>query len=231
MGAQSSIQAGNAKIDFNVDFTQKLCAALMLHPFRNVVDQGSPFSLVIGSLCIKHQNLFGKSEKLDFSWDKGVCDSNILISYRSRHAFFIQHSVSPDFAIHGIPVDNFSRSASGGVNLSRFSAGLELQEPATSGWSNKSCIKFEHIRPLSDDGRALSRDLQGFFITASGGFHDSMVTMKQVYQFAKTNDRGFTRINLQVEQGVPIVSKWLIFNRFKFIASRGIKVGPAFFWT
>lgn len=34
------------------------------------------------SLCIKHPNLFGGSEKLDVSWDKGLYDSNILIAYR-----------------------------------------------------------------------------------------------------------------------------------------------------
>lgn len=34
------------------------------------------------SLCIKHPNLFGGSEKLDVSWDKGLYDSNILVAYR-----------------------------------------------------------------------------------------------------------------------------------------------------
>lgn len=34
------------------------------------------------SLCIKHPNLFGKSEKLDVLWDKGLYDSNVLIAYR-----------------------------------------------------------------------------------------------------------------------------------------------------
>lgn len=34
------------------------------------------------SLCIKHPNLFGGSEKLDVSWDKGLYDSNVLLAYR-----------------------------------------------------------------------------------------------------------------------------------------------------
>lgn len=57
------------------------------------------FVSVFGSLCIKHPNLFGKSEKLDVLWDKGLCDSNVLITYRkprpewlSQHAFIIQVS-------------------------------------------------------------------------------------------------------------------------------------------
>lgn len=49
------------------------------------------------SLCIKHPNLFGGSEKLDVSWDKGLYDSNILVAYRrprpqwvAQQCFFIQ---------------------------------------------------------------------------------------------------------------------------------------------
>ncbi|KAL3620245.1 Outer envelope protein 39, chloroplastic [Castilleja foliolosa] len=237
MGAQKSIHAGNAKIDFNVDFTHKLCSALMFHPFGNGGGE-SPLSLVIGSLCIKHPNLFGKSEKLDFSWDKGLCDSNVLITYRkprpewlSQHALIIQHSVSPELGIHGIPVDNFSRSGSGGVNLSRFSVGVDLSEPASSNWSSKTNVKFEHVRPVDDDGRSISRDINGFPVTCSGGYQDSMVVLKQESRYAKANDRSFTRFSLQIEQGIPILSKWLIFNRFKFAASKGIKLGPAFLLT
>ncbi|XP_019238059.1 PREDICTED: outer envelope protein 80, chloroplastic isoform X2 [Nicotiana attenuata] len=231
MGAQKSIHAGKAKIDVNVDFTHKLCAALMLQPFRN---SGSPLELVIGSLCIKHPNLFGKSEKLDVLWDKGLYDSNILITYRKprpewlpQQSFIIQHSVSPEIGVHGLPVDNFSRSGSGGVNLCRFSAGLDLSEPASSNWSSKT----SHIRPVSDEGRSINRDLHGFPVTCSGGYHDSMVVVKQESRYAKANDRSFTQFSLQIEQGIPILSKWLIFNRFKFAASRGLKLGPAFLLT
>jgi len=55
----------------------------------------------------------------------------------------VQHSVSPEIGVHGLPDDNFSRSGSGGVNLSRLSAGLDLSEPASSNWSSKTSIKFE----------------------------------------------------------------------------------------
>lgn len=37
---------------------------------------------VFYSLCIKHPNLFGGSEKLDVAWDKGLYDSNILVAFR-----------------------------------------------------------------------------------------------------------------------------------------------------
>ncbi|XVE79156.1 hypothetical protein DITRI_Ditri14bG0035300 [Diplodiscus trichospermus] len=235
MGAQKSIHAGKAKIDVNVDFTHKLCASMM---FPSLRDTGSPLSLVIGSLCIKHPNLFGGSEKLDVSWNKGLYDSNILVAYRrprpqwvAQQCFFIQHSLSPEIGIHGIPVDNFSRSGSGSVNLSRFSVGLDLNEPASSKWSSTTSIKFENVRLLSDDGRSITRDLDGFSVTCSGNTHDSMVVLKQESRYVKANDRSFSRFTMQIEQGIPVLPQWLIFNRFKFIATKGIKLGPAFLLT
>lgn len=236
MGAQKSIHAGKAKIDFNVDLSHKLCAALMLPPqFR---ESNSPLSQVIGSLCIKHPNLFGKSEKLDVSWDKGLYDSNVIIAYRkprpewlAQQSFVFQHSVSPEIAVHGLPIDNFSRSGSRGVNLCRFSAGIDLNEPATSNWSSTTSIKLEHVRPINDDGRSIVRDLDGFPVTCSGRNHDSMVVLKQESNYAVANDRSFSQLNFQIEQGVPLLSKWLVFNRFKFVASKGVKLGPAFLLT
>lgn len=235
MGAQKSIHAGKAKIDVNVDFTHKLYASLMLPTLRS---SSSPLSLVIGSLCIKHPNLFGGSEKLDVSWDKGLHDSNVLVAYRrprpeylAQQSFVLQHSLSPEIGIHGIPVNNFSRSGSGGVNLSRLSVGMDLKEPASSKWSSTTSIKFEHVRPLNDEGRAISRDYDGFPLTCSGNPHDSMVVLKQESRFAKANDNSFFHFNLQIEQGIPVLSKWIIFNRFKLVASKGIKLGPAFLLT
>ena len=119
--------------------------------------------------------------------------------------FAFQHSISPEIGIHGLPVDNFSYSESGGVNLSRFSIGIDLDESASSNWTNKTSVmlevcaccyiyqkvmsvclhvsgldlilKFElreslitffmqHVRPINDDGRSISRDLDGFPVTA-----------------------------------------------------------------
>jgi len=57
--------------------------------------------------------------------------------------FLFQHSLSPEIGIHGIPVNNFSRSGSGGINLSRLSVGIDLKEPASSKWSSTTSIKFE----------------------------------------------------------------------------------------
>ncbi|KAL0912062.1 hypothetical protein M5K25_018007 [Dendrobium thyrsiflorum] len=95
MGAQKSIHAGKAKINFNVDLTHKLCGALLVPSLRN---SSSPFSQIVGRcdigldavfgldliflfrlerVSIKHPDIFGGSEKLDLLWDKGLQDSNV----------------------------------------------------------------------------------------------------------------------------------------------------------
>ncbi|CAN6465143.1 unnamed protein product [Victoria cruziana] len=235
MGAQKSIHAGKAKIDVNVDFSHQLCGALFpayVHALRHL---NSPLSQIIGSLCIKHPNLFGRSEKLDVLLDKGLYDSNIFIAYRrpsshwlAQQTFVVQHSIAPELSVHGMPVDNFSRSGSGGVNLCRLSAGLNLNEPASAAWSSTTSIRYEHVRLLNDDGRCISRDMSGLPVTFSGGLHDDMVIVKTESQYGTAKDNSFSQLNFQIEQGLPIFPKWLAFNRFKFHARRGTKVGPMF---
>ncbi|CAL9097064.1 unnamed protein product [Musa acuminata var. zebrina] len=223
------------KIDFNVDLTQKLCGALL---FPHIRQSSNPFSQVIARLSIKHPNLFGRNEKLDVLWDKGIDDFNILIAFRrprpdwlSQQSFTFQHSVAPEIAVHGLPVDHFTRSGSGGVNLSRSSVGVDFNEPSTSHWSSKTSIKFEHVRPLNNDGHTINRDMDGFPITSSGRSYDNMIVLKQESQYAIANDDRFTKFNFQMEQGLPLLSKWLIFNRFKIVASKGFKLGPTFLVT
>ncbi|PKA66048.1 Outer envelope protein 80, chloroplastic [Apostasia shenzhenica] len=255
MGAQKSIHAGKAKIDFNVDLTHKLCGALLAPPLRN---SSSPFSQIVGRVSIKHPNIFGGSEKFDLLWNKGLQDSNVVIAIRrprpewlSQQSFVIQtlkfflahcclqHSITPEIAVHGLPVNNLSQSGSCGINISRFSAGVDLTEPPNTKWSTKTSIRFEllfvfliqHVHPFNDDGRSISLDNDGFPITCSGTSHDNMVVLKQESFYAIADDNRFSRLNFQMEQGLPLLSKWLIFNRFKFVASKGFKVGPALLVT
>jgi hypothetical protein len=50
------------------------------------------------------------------------------------------------------------------------------------------------VRPINDDGRAITRDLDGFPITCSGNTHDSMVVLKQESRFAKATDQGLSHV-------------------------------------
>ncbi|XP_020572211.1 outer envelope protein 80, chloroplastic [Phalaenopsis equestris] len=235
MGAQKSIHAGKAKIDFNVDLTHKLCGALLVPPLRN---PSGPFSQIVGRVSIKHPDIFGGSEKFDLLWDKGLQDSNVVIAIRrprpewlSQQSFIFQHSISPEIAVHGMPVNILSQMGNGGINISRFSAGVDLTEPPSTKWSTKTNIRFEHVSLINDDGRPINLDHDGFPITCSGTSHDNMVVLKQESQYAVADDNKFSRLNFQIEQGLPLLSKWLIFNRFKFVASKGVRVGPALLVT
>ncbi|KAH0455473.1 hypothetical protein IEQ34_015505 [Dendrobium chrysotoxum] len=239
MGAQKSIHAGKAKIDVNVDLTHKLCGALLVPSLRN---SSGPFSQIVGRVSIKHPDIFGGSEKLDLLWDKGLQDSNVVVAIRrprpewlSQQSFIIQHSITPEIAVHGMPVNRLSQMGSGGINISRFSTGVDLAEPPSTKWSTKTNIRFEleaffliqHVSLINDDGRPINLDHDGFPITCSGTSHDNMVVLKQESQYAVADDNKFSRLNFQIEQGLPLLSKWLIFNRFKCVASKGVRVGPA----
>ncbi|KAK1270463.1 hypothetical protein QJS04_geneDACA012916 [Acorus gramineus] len=235
MGAQKSIHAGKARIDVNVDLTHKLCAALMP---PSLLRRSGLFSEVIARLCIKHPNLFGRSEKLDVMWDKGLCDSNLLITFRrprslslSQQSFVVQHSITPEIGVLGVPLEGFTHSGGCGINLRRFSMGVDFSEPPSSHWSSTTSVKLEHISPINDEGRPIDRDLDGFLVTCSGNSHDNMVVLKQEAQYAIADERSFTRLNFQIDQGLPVLSKWLIFNRVKLVISKGVKLGPAFLVT
>ncbi|MQM06730.1 hypothetical protein Taro_039556 [Colocasia esculenta] len=139
--------------------------------------------------------------------------------------------MAPEIGLQGPQIDNSSHVRWGTVHLCRFSAGVDINEPASSNWISTTSIKFEHVRPLNDEGRSISRDIDGFPITCSGGSSDNMVVLKQESQYAVANDNSFSKLNLKMEQGIPILSKWLIFNKFKCVASSGVKLGPAFLST
>ncbi|XP_027368068.1 outer envelope protein 80, chloroplastic-like [Abrus precatorius] len=234
MGAHKSIHAGKAKLDIGVNFIQKLCSYYMLSPLSIC---SSPFSLASGSLRLKHPDLVRNSDMLDVSWQKGLHDSNLLIAYRyprplyhGHQSLTIQHSVSPEVSIHGIPINNFSHTASQGVKLSKLSIGMNMNEPSSSSsWRNTTGVYFKHIHFINDGGRSISRDVDGFPLTCSGDPFDNMIVINQESRFEEANDRGFTHYSFQMEQGIPLPPNLVTFNRFKFFASRGFKLGPAFF--
>ncbi|KAJ1263592.1 hypothetical protein BS78_09G197600 [Paspalum vaginatum] len=199
---------------------------------------GVALSQIVGRISLKHPNLFGRNEKLDVILDKGINDSNVVVAFRrprpewlSQQSFVIQHSMTPEVAVHGFPADNFTRSGSRGINISRLSFGLELNEPATSNWTSGTSVKFEHIRPVNNQGRSIARDHDGFPLTCSGNLHDNMIILKQESGYADVNDNSFLKVNFQMEQGLPLVPKSLTFNRVKCAVSKGIKLGSTFLVT
>ncbi|CAA6667118.1 unnamed protein product [Spirodela intermedia] len=209
MGAQNSVHGGKVpKIDYNVDLTHKLFAPLLVPISGAQHSSSSPLSLVIGRLCIKHPDLFGGNEKLDVSWDKG-CSTPPSSSPSGGRGTRIILSPGLGFRGPGWTILNPNRSA---VHLCRFSAGVDICEPASTNWISTT----EH----QTGGRSISRDIDGFPITCSGGPHDNMVILKQESSTCVTSETSFSKVT-----GGSDLSRWLIFNKFKFSASSGVRFG------
>ncbi|XP_028758324.1 outer envelope protein 80, chloroplastic-like [Neltuma alba] len=239
MGAHKSIHADKAKLDIGVNFLQKLCCSHTL-PSLSTISAASLLSLATGRFCVKHNNLLGRSEMLDMSWHMGLHDSNLLIAFKRPLPIYVgqpcltlKHEMSPEVRIHGVPKHKFSHSASGNVRSSTLSVGFHYMDESssTSDWSNTTSVNFKHIHFTNDGGRSISKDLDGFPVSFSGDSSDNMIVIKQESKYERiTNDR-FSYLSLQMEQGIPFHTNLLTFNRLKFVASRGLKLGPAFFST
>ncbi|TKY52720.1 Outer envelope protein 80 [Spatholobus suberectus] len=235
MGANKSVHVGRSKLDVGVDFTQKLCTSHMLSPHRL---SSSLVSLATGSLRLKHPGLFYYNDRLHMSWHKGVHDSDLFVSYRNRRPLYhgppsltIKHSVSPEVRIHGIPVKNYSNSVSGGVRLSKLSIGYDYIEPSGSD-STKGIatgVYFKHFHFTHDGGRSISTDRDGFSLTRSGGPSDNMIVVNQESRFEEESDHGFSNYSIKMEVGIPPTLQ--THYRFEVSTARGIKLGPALFFS
>ncbi|XP_057425005.1 outer envelope protein 39, chloroplastic-like isoform X2 [Lotus japonicus] len=201
MGAHKSIHAGKAKLDIGVNFIHNLCSSYVLSPPR--LSSSNPFSLAAGR------------------YPRPLC--------LGQKCLILQHSASPEIRIHGIPMNNFSHSTSRGVRLSKLSIGMDINEPSTSNWSSITGVYFKHFHFRNDGGRSISRDLDGFPVTSSGDSFDNMLVINQESRFEDANDHGFSHFSVQMQQGIPLGPNLLTFNRFKFFASKGVKLGPALF--
>ncbi|KAK7345795.1 hypothetical protein VNO77_16406 [Canavalia gladiata] len=195
------------------------------------------FHFVDCSISLKHPGLFDNSDMLDVSCHKGLHDSNLLIAYRyptpldlGQQTLTIQHSVSPEVGIHGIPINNFSHSTNGGVRLSKLSIGIDMNEPSRSSWRNTTGIYLKHFHfRHHGSGRSISRDEDGFSLTRSGDPFDNLMVINQESRFEDANDHGFIHYRFFMEQGISLPPNLRTFNRFKFFASKGVKLGKAFF--
>ncbi|CAJ1968945.1 unnamed protein product [Sphenostylis stenocarpa] len=222
-----------AKLDVGVDFT-KICTSHMHRLSRGLV------SMATGSLRLKHPGLIYYSDLLDMSWHRGLDDSDLLVTYRYLRprdigppCLTVKHSVSPEVGIHGIPTNNLCHSQSDGVRLSKLSIGFDYIQPSESDSSQGKAtgVYFKRFHFSHDGGRSISTDRDGFQLTRSGGPADNMVVVSQESRFEDQNDHGFTNFSVQMELGTPIPPTLFAYYRFEVSAARGIKLGPALFFS
>ncbi|XP_027937338.1 outer envelope protein 80, chloroplastic-like isoform X3 [Vigna unguiculata] len=234
MGANKSVHVGRSKLDVGVDFTRRLYNSHMQRLSRGLV------SMATGSLGLKQPGLIYYSDLLDMSWHKGLHDSDLLLTYRYHRprdigppSLTIKHSVSPEVRIHGIPTNNFRHSQSQGVRLSKLSIGFDYVDPSESGSTKgkATCVYFKRFHFSHDGGRSISTDRDGFQLTRSGTPSDNVIVVSQESRFEDEKDNGFTNFSVQMELGTAISQNLLTYYRFEVTAARGIKLGPALFFS
>ncbi|XP_052731123.1 outer envelope protein 39, chloroplastic [Vigna angularis] len=234
MGANKSVHVGRSKLDVGVDFTRRLCSSDMQRLSRCL------FSMATGSLRLKQPGLIYYSDLLDMSWHKGLHDSDLLVTYRYHRprdigppSLTIKHSVSPEVRIHGIPMNSFRHSQSQGVRLSELSIGFDYVEPSESDSTKGKAtgVYFKRFHFSHDGGRSISTDRDGFQLTRSGSPSDNVIAVSQESRFQEENDNSFTNFSVQMELGTAIPPTLLTYYRFEVTAARGIKLGPALFFS
>ncbi|CAI9106536.1 OLC1v1005718C1 [Oldenlandia corymbosa var. corymbosa] len=189
---------------------------------------------LIGSFTIHHNNLFGKNQKLNLSLERGKIDSIFKINHadpwiegddkRTLRSIIIQNSRTPGTLVHGTQPDN------GNFTVGRLTAGIEYGRPIRPKWHGFAGLTFQRAGARGDRGNPLISDFYGSPLTASGNAHDNMLLAKVETIYTGSGDPGSSMIcylDFKMEQGIPLLPEWLVFNRVNARASKGLMVGPA----
>ncbi|KAG0492746.1 hypothetical protein HPP92_006144 [Vanilla planifolia] len=190
-----------------------------------------PLSGLIGSFAYSHRNVFGRNQKLNLSLERGQIDSIFRINYsdpwisgddkRTSRTIMIQNSRTPGTLVHG--GQQYGHS---GLTIGRVTAGIEFSRPLRPQWSGTAGIIFQHAGARDDKGNPLIRDIYNCPLTASGNAYDQMLISKLEGVYTGSSDRGSSMFSFNVEQGIPVLSDWLCFNRVTARARQSVEVGP-----
>ncbi|CAN6440488.1 unnamed protein product [Victoria cruziana] len=192
---------------------------------------GGPLSGLIGSFAYSHRNLFGRNQKLNISLERGQIDSIFRINYtdpwiegddkRTSRSIMIQNSRTPGILIHG------NQSDHGGITIGRVTSGIEFSRPFRPKWSGTAGLIFQHAGARDDHGEPIFKDTYGSPLTFSGNMYDDTLIAKFETVYTGSSDHGSSMFVFTMEQGLPVLSEWLSFNRVNARARTGVAVGPA----
>ncbi|CAA2992254.1 outer envelope 80, chloroplastic-like [Olea europaea subsp. europaea] len=190
-----------------------------------------PLAGLIGSIAIYHKNLFGRNQKLNLSLERGQIDSIFRINYtdpwiegddkRTSRAITIQNSRTPGALVHGNQPNNNS------LNIGRITAGIEYSRPFRPKWNGTAGLIFQRAGARDDKGDPIIRDFYGSPLTASGNNHDDMLLAKLETVYTSSGDPSSSMLVFNMDQGIPVLPEWLIFNRVNARTRQGWVVGPA----
>ncbi|KAK4725470.1 hypothetical protein R3W88_028249 [Solanum pinnatisectum] len=187
-----------------------------------------PLAGLIGSCAIYHKNLFGRNQKLNLSLERGQVDSVFRINYtdpwiegddkRTSRSIMIQNSRTPGTLVHNQP--------DGNLTIGRVTAGIEYSRPFRPKWNGTAGIIFQRAGARDDKGSPIIRDYYSCPLTASGNTHDDMLLAKLETVYTGSGDPGSSVFVFNMDQGLPVWSDWLVFNRVNARARKGLALGP-----
>ncbi|KAK4608360.1 hypothetical protein RGQ29_001964 [Quercus rubra] len=190
-----------------------------------------PLSGLIGSFAYSHRNVFGRSQKLNISLERGQIDSIFRINYtdpwiegddkRTSRTIMVQNSRTPGTLVHGC------QPAGRSLTIGRVTAGIEFSQPIRPKWSGTSGLFFQHAGVYDEKGFPVIKDHLSSPLTASGKIHDDMLLAKFESVYTGSGDHGSSMFAVSMEQGLPVLSEWLSFNRVNARARKGVEIGPA----
>ncbi|KAL2498983.1 Outer envelope protein 80 [Abeliophyllum distichum] len=190
-----------------------------------------PLAGLIGSIAIYHKNLFGRNQKLNLSLERGQIDSIFRINYtdpwiegddkRTSRAITIQNSRTPGTLVHGNQPSNNS------LTIGCVTAGIEYSRPFRPKWNGTAGFIFQRAGARDDKGNPIIRDFYGSPLTASGNTHDDMLLAKLETVYTSSGDPSSSMLVFNMDQGIPVLPEWLIFNRLNARTRQGWVVGPA----
>eukprot|EP01018_Ginkgo_biloba_P032555 Gb_22150 [translate_table: standard] len=197
-----------------------------------------PLSGLIGSFAYSHRNVFGRNQKLNISLERGQIDSMFRVNYtdpwiegddkRTSRSITVQNSRTPGTLVHGIRQDSRSTGPlHGGVTIGRLTAGVDYSRPIRPKWSGTAGLSFQRAGARDDNGHPKIKDMYGGPLTFSGKAYDDMLLAKLETVYADSGDHGSSMLVFNMEQGLPIFSEWLFFNRVNVRARKGMQIGPA----
>ncbi|CAH9109731.1 unnamed protein product [Cuscuta europaea] len=181
-------------------------------------------------LSIYHKNLFGRNQKLNLSLERGQIDSIYRINYtdpwvegddkRTSRSIMVQNSRAPGTLVHGNQPDNSS------LTIGRVTAGIEYSRPFRPKWNGTAGIIFQRVDVRDDKRNPVIRNFYSSPLTASGNTHDDMLLAKLETVYTGSGDSGSSMLAFNMDQGIPVLPEWLLFNRLNARALKGFVVGP-----
>ncbi|KAF4385077.1 hypothetical protein G4B88_029119 [Cannabis sativa] len=186
---------------------------------------------LIGSFAYSQRNLFGRNQKFHVSLERGQIDSIFRINYtdpwiagddkRTSRTIMGQNSRTPGTLVHGkVHDEDFSPT------IARVTGGIEFSRPLRPKWSGTAGLIFQQTEAHNEKGENIIKDCFGSPLTASGKNYDHTLLARFETVYTGSGD-GSPMIVFNLEQGLPVLSEWLFFNRVNARARKDVQIGPA----